>query len=162
MRYAGAAAGDECRGEVAMPESTPPSCPRCGYVQSGEIATWSEKCPLDGVRSECGLEFAWANVLNPRLVLPQWSFEHATNRTLRAWTATVYRATIPWKLWSQLRMEYPINWGRLILLAIFGAPAAHFFVLSLPYILRLSVDAHSTSAPVDRIDCRMGCHRGTV
>ena len=34
-------------------------CPRCGYDLSGEIATWTEACPVRGLCTECGLEFAW-------------------------------------------------------------------------------------------------------
>ena len=43
-----------------------PSCPCCGYDQSGAIAAWnhaaSRSCPLRGTCSECGAELWWGDV----------------------------------------------------------------------------------------------------
>ncbi len=42
-----------------------PTCPKCGYDQSGEIATWESQCPLEGRCPECGFDFVWADVMDP-------------------------------------------------------------------------------------------------
>lgn len=76
-----------------------PTCPRCGYDQSGAVAAWTESCPLDGVCSECGLEFVWVDVMRPDRNVVNGLFEHADG--LGAWWAlkTWWRALRPWSFW---------------------------------------------------------------
>ncbi len=91
-----------------------PTCPRCGYDQSGVIASWTASCPLVGRCSECGLDFSWRDVLNPRWIVPAWSFEHC-----RGWwqvgkhLRTCLRAWRPWSFWRAMRMELPLRSLRL-------------------------------------------------
>lgn len=117
-----------------MPEH-PPSCPRCGYDQSGVMASWTDSCPLHGTCSECGLGFEWRNILNPLFTLPPWSFEHAPAWSLSALARTAVRTLMPQNLWSQLRMEHPIHARRLIELAVLGAVFIHFLTLTGPFVL---------------------------
>lgn len=101
--------------------SNRPECPRCAYDLSGIAASWAGSCPLEGRCSECGLTFAWPDVLSPERRLQRWSFEHATRgRLVRTFGATYFRAFRPRKLWSELRMESAVNPRRLLIFAIWG------------------------------------------
>ncbi|MFG0286331.1 MAG: hypothetical protein ACF8R7_18105 [Phycisphaerales bacterium JB039] len=108
-----------------MPPAPQPACPRCGYDQSGVAAAWREQCPLDGVCSECGLTFHWADVLNPALTTPAWSFEHTASRLLRRLFATALRALAPWRFWRRIRLEHPIRVRRLAIVVIACAAFVH-------------------------------------
>ncbi|HZW09318.1 MAG TPA: hypothetical protein VFF69_05385 [Phycisphaerales bacterium] len=96
-----------------MGDGSAPHCPRCGYDLSGERDRWLRQCPLAGVCSECGLEFAWADVVSERLRPPAWSFEHARTqwmlRVARGWFASLR----PGYCWSGLRLEHRIRRARL-------------------------------------------------
>lgn len=86
-------------------------CPRCGYDQGGIVATWSEKCPLEGTCSECGLVFAWADLfVPPRCV---GLVEHA--RGFREWVwngvRTFFGVWRPRAFWSWLKLEHPLRLG---------------------------------------------------
>jgi hypothetical protein len=61
------------------------------------------------------LSYAWGDVLNPMLTVAAWHFEHAMRRHGRAWLRTLVRTAWPRLLWTQLRMEHPIRWLRLVL-----------------------------------------------
>lgn len=89
-------------------------CPRCGYDLSGLIASWTDSCPLTGVCSECGLNVRYAEVLNPALTVPPWSYEHAGARLLRRLASTCARSCRPLRFWSALRLEHPHRPGRLL------------------------------------------------
>lgn len=108
---------------------TTPSCPRCGYDQSGVISSWGESeppaCPLDGVCSECGLEFAWRDLLNPTVALELRFFEHA--RAKKAWSLllTVWRALHPASFWRWVRMEHEIVPRRLAVATLAGMCLMH-------------------------------------
>ncbi len=54
-----------------------PTCPRCGYDQSGEVASWAGACPVRGRCSECGTGFAWADLFDPSRRDVAWLVEHA-------------------------------------------------------------------------------------
>ena len=108
--------------DASGPQATHPvRCPRCGYDLSGITPTWSTSCPLLGVCSECGLESAWGDVLNPALTIPPWLFENEGvpgPHLVRAWLGTVGRALRPPRFWRQVRMVHPISARRLIWLAV--------------------------------------------
>jgi hypothetical protein len=97
-----------------------PECPRCGYDLSGAVAAWKESCPLDGTCSECGLPFAWGDVLSTRFLGPNWSYEHAVRPSAARWLRTLWRSLLPWTLWSRLGLAHAIQLPRLAGLA-FGA-----------------------------------------
>lgn len=107
-------------GQVADPQ-----CPRCGYDLRGIAASWRESCPLDGVCSECGLEYAWRDVLSPMASVPRWSFEHGRRISLSRAILTCGRALWPVGFWARLRLEHPVVVRRLVLLAAVFLLAAH-------------------------------------
>jgi hypothetical protein len=120
-----------------------PACPRCGYDQSGAIAAWERSeppaCPLEGVCSECGLEFAWRDVLNPRFHDLARFFERARNRLVAAFFTTWLRALRPRRFWSWIRMEHPTRAGRMALVVAIGvalvaAIAAAFVAAITPWL----------------------------
>ena len=73
-------------------------CPRCGYDQRGEVATWGDAWPLSGTCTECGLEFEWGPVLAPEKFEPAWCVEYAESRFgfLRNSSKTFWRSLWPW------------------------------------------------------------------
>lgn len=73
------------------------------------MASWADSCPLNGTCSECGLRFAWQQVVYAdRLVVPGF-FEHARGTALpvawRTWTWTLWPAVF----WKRVRLERPIR-----------------------------------------------------
>jgi hypothetical protein len=127
---------------MAMSQSNHiPICPKCGYDQSGEIATWQDQCPMEGRCPECGLEFAWANVLDPARIELKWYIEHAKTKRemLRRTIPTLWYLLFPNRYWHRLGMEAPRSLKRYVLwiammtltlhivssLAMFGAFYGH-------------------------------------
>ncbi len=82
------------------------------------MPTWKELCPLDGTCSECGLGFAWADVMSPGRVFPRWSFEHARGVSVRRGVGTFFRTFSPGRFWMHMRLEALIKPRRLILFAL--------------------------------------------
>lgn len=107
-------------------------CPRCGYDQSGIIASWSDSCPLAGACSECGLEFAWSDVAIPgRAVLPGF-IEHESPGAFGAglWTATwrTWAWTLfPWRFWSRVKLHHRVRWTRWVVWALVLIGGLHLF-----------------------------------
>lgn len=97
---------------------TSPCCPRCGYDQSGEVASWTVSCPVAGVCSECGIDFRWRDVLDPRSLGPPWSFEHAKRGWPLAFVRTLLRTLSPGRLWRELKIIHDVRTTRLLWLAI--------------------------------------------
>ncbi len=100
-------------------------CPRCGYDLSGEIGSWGDVSPVFGVCSECGLRFAWGEVLHPTRSVPRWSVEHPQGFTLRRAGQTFVRTFWPWSLWGKVAMAQPMMSGRLALFAAFTYVVMH-------------------------------------
>jgi len=103
-------------------------CPRCGYDQRGVLSTWTESCPLEGVCTECGLRFAWCEILRPEKFEPRWciEFEPQRRRLPRAAVRTWFRSFVPWLFWSRLKMSDRIRWPRLL---------AYILLLLVPFLL---------------------------
>ena len=99
-----------------MPPPTP-ICPKCGYDQSGTIATWSTQCPTQGTCPECGFEFSWANIFDPNRASLPWYVEHITHkRQLVSRTfPTLLRLFNPIKFWKVLTLLLPVNLRVLLL-----------------------------------------------
>jgi len=93
----------------------PVRCPRCGYDLRGVVAAWEERCPLEGVCSECGLGVCWAEVLRPEKFEPGWCVEFVSER--RAFPAACVKTFAcccqPWLFWRRLKMSQPIHGRRL-------------------------------------------------
>jgi len=80
---------------------------------SGAIATWTNECPLEGRCSECGLDFAWTDVLGPLRRVPKWFFETAKRKKIRAATSTSVRTLMPWHFWKCVPLHAPVSTSRL-------------------------------------------------
>ncbi|MCB9846014.1 MAG: hypothetical protein H6811_08525 [Phycisphaeraceae bacterium] len=96
--------------------ATAPSCPRCGYDLSGQVATWETRCPLTGVCSECGLDLSWTEVMHPERLKVRGFVEHEHGwRVLSSAFRTLWWALLPWRFWTRVRMEHPPRLGRMAL-----------------------------------------------
>ena len=91
----------------------PPECPRCGYGLTGPVAAWRDSCPLEGTCSECGLQFAWRDVLNPGFTLPRWCIEFGSAATIPLRTLRTFTHMLrPWRFWRELQMWHEPHWLR--------------------------------------------------
>lgn len=102
-----------------------PICPKCGYDQSGEIATWESQCPMEGRCPECGLEFEWADVMDPSRVDLGWYVEHAKTKRgmLRRTPGTIKKLIFPNVYWRAVGVHTRIElrvliWWLVILFAM--------------------------------------------
>lgn len=73
------------------------ACPRCAYDLAGVVAAWpGGTAPQRGTCSECGLDFAWQDLLDPKRQRCSGLFEHA--RTAREQIRWFFR-TLAWMVW---------------------------------------------------------------
>ncbi len=80
------------------------------------MASWDSACPVEGQCSECGLEFAWREVLvdyertNPRHV------EHCPRRAIPfAAVRTLLWCILPWVFWKRVELKHEPRVGRMLL-----------------------------------------------
>jgi len=111
-----------------------PICPKCGYDQSGEIATWESVCPVEGRCPECGLEFAWADVFDPSRVELNWNVEHARTvwQMLSRTPGTLLRLMIPFYYWRSVGVDTPVRLRALSQWILLMWVGVHLLV-SIPY-----------------------------
>lgn len=111
--------------------SPSPRCPRCGYDLSGTVNAWKESCELRGTCSECGYEYAWADVLRPERQLPWWLFDYSKGKW-GTWTSawkTFWMAMVPLmffrrvRLWHAPVLKRVVWWLPLLLIAAYVAGA---------------------------------------
>ncbi len=107
---------EEAKVETPSDQAQELTCPRCGYDQSGEIARWTDSCPVEGLCTECGLRFGWFDVYFPTRRLAA-TFENAERRLARAWVRTVHDSIATPRLFKRLKMHHPIAVGRLMVYA---------------------------------------------
>ena len=90
-------------------------CPRCGYDLRGTIETWAEQCPLNGICTECGLDFQWAELLSNKVRKPKWCVEYAPSSWGVPWRCvkTLVMTAWPWGFWKSLKMSHKPNWRRI-------------------------------------------------
>ncbi|MHC5028911.1 MAG: hypothetical protein ACYTGR_19350 [Planctomycetota bacterium] len=93
-----------------------PRCPRCNYDLRGTTALWTDTCPLEGVCTECGLSFEWADLFDERRRVPRWCVEYAASPPafLRRTAATLLMTFRPWRFWKSLKMSHQIRWTHLV------------------------------------------------
>ncbi|MBL1218156.1 MAG: hypothetical protein D8M59_11755 [Planctomycetes bacterium] len=91
-------------------------CPRCGYDVRGITLTWQESCPLEGTCSECGLTLYWPDIFQEESLGPRWFIESALSlpKTLRRSVKTFAYSFMPWRFWSDVRMEHRVRTRALI------------------------------------------------
>lgn len=106
-----------------------PRCPRCGYDLSGALAGAGLRRPdrshpcTPGRCSECGLDFEWAEVLDPSRRDVPWLYDHAPRGRLRPrWVRagrTLLRTVLPWRFWGtdqdRVQVRSRIGTARLLL-----------------------------------------------
>jgi hypothetical protein len=105
------------------------------------VASWRDSCPLDGICPECGLGHRWAEVLNPLLTVPAWSFEHALGRHAVALARTAIATLRPRRFWSAMRMEHPVRINRLLVVPLLAVPLAGILLLLLAAVLLWALEA---------------------
>jgi hypothetical protein len=108
-------------------------CPRCGYDQRGVLATWIEQCPMEGTCAECGLKFAWRELLNPNLFPPKWCVEAKRSWWMFPWQTlrTTMRLFWPALVWRRVQMFHEVRWRRLcVFLCVWMAVVALSLMLS--------------------------------
>ena len=91
--------------------AAPANCPRCGYDQHGTIDTWTDSCPTRGTCSECGLDFDWADILNPYRGKLKGLLEHAKGITqLFRWTLITFSwMLLPHRFWTKVQMHHRVR-----------------------------------------------------
>lgn len=101
----------------AAPPAKPPacSCPRCGYDLSGHTSTWTSAWPLEGRCSECGLAFAWRDLIDPRRRRLGWLYEHNPWWRFDKAVGTALRALAPWSFWRHVTVECEARPSRIAL-----------------------------------------------
>ena len=109
-------------------------CPKCGYDQSGEIATWGSVCPVEGRCPECGLAFLWRDVFDPAHNELGWYVEHAVSMLglMGRTPGTLARLVIPLFYWRAVGVEKRIGLRTLVLWLIVFWIVLHL-LLSIPY-----------------------------
>jgi hypothetical protein len=125
-----------------------PRCPRCGYDQSG-VTRWELQCPLESRCSECGLDFLWRDVLNPRFTLPTWCVEYGPPlgvpwRTIR----TLLLMLRPERFWSAVQMHHEVRRWRIVgmFMLVLIAGGWLFFAVSAGVTTWLAVRQSATIA----------------
>lgn len=111
---------------MPVPKRHPaPRCPRCGYDLSGQVATWTDACPFEGVCTECGLTIAWSTVLGDAAGPPRWSIEHAPARRIPVATLeTAMRALRPNRLYQRLQLHHDVRpWRLAVFVVLLFVPA---------------------------------------
>lgn len=102
-----------------MADGHTPTCPNCGYDLSGPIPTWRKSCPMEGVCTECGLEFAWGDVLDTSRRAPRWHIEARPIRfSLLFPFRQTFRMMLPWRFWGGFSTHVqcrPLRAGWLVL-----------------------------------------------
>ncbi len=121
----------------SAPIALNPRCPRCGYDVRAVIDTWTDRCPMTGQCTECGLEFVWSEVLHPEKYEPQWCVEFVVKRrhlpmaALRTWLRSFW----PWGFFARLSMTMPVRWFRLgLYVAVLFAPLLLTYVGAQTYV----------------------------
>lgn len=135
-----------------MEPATTPTCPRCGYDLGGAVAAWNgsgkeqcegASCPLEGVCSECGLSFAWADVMRPDRVTPGWSFEHTPvgvgmGASLVRLFRTLIRLMRPRRLWGGMPLAVSVHRGRAAVVGLTGLVPAYVLCVMLVLVMLTS------------------------
>lgn len=131
------------------PSTTEPGCPRCGYDQSGEIATWTDRCPLTGTCTECGTELEWAVVFDPSRGDIRWLVEHAAalGSMARRTPPTLLRMILPWVFWSRVRVHSRTDPVRLIVWVLWLTVAVHLLIWAPTSVAFGAMDAGYEATP---------------
>ncbi|MFK7959933.1 MAG: hypothetical protein AB8G96_05345 [Phycisphaerales bacterium] len=95
---------------------------RCDHDLQGEILTWTTTCPLAGRCPECGLRFAWRELLSPVFGVPRWSVEAKESTVPLVFRLFIHGwklATRPRQCWRATSMRQPVRAHPLVGLLVF-------------------------------------------
>ncbi len=136
-----------------------PTCPRCGYDQSGAVAAWTDQCPTRGVCPERGLDFAWVVIFRPNLHDVRGFFEHA--RTVRQhlwWSLTTLPLVLtPNRFWRRISLDVPprpcrsLLWIVLLLGTLWLSSALLALVPAVVEYASVPLPGYVRSTPEDRL-----------
>lgn len=106
------------------------TCPRCGYDLSGEIRSWSDRCPTEGLCPECATAFSWSDMFDPTRQDIRWLVEHApdTRSRLRRTGPTLLRMVRPWVFWRLVDVHRRTQPGSLMLWLVMIVIVSHLLV----------------------------------
>ena len=133
------------------PITTEPKCPRCGYDQSGEVATWTDRCPLEGRCTECGRVFEWTVVFDPSRTTLRWSFEHAPGffGLFPRWFRTIGRATRPGLYWRSIGLAEPVRPFRItVMLLLWWLAVRALWSVPIAAVMKLGINPKTTGLSV--------------
>ncbi len=130
---------------MGQPNSVKPAqsaaCPRCGYHQRGVIESWTDRCPLSGLCSECGLELDWSRVF--QIARHPWLFEyHWRDGPIRRLLMTIMRALTPRRFWREVALDDPIHLRPVAVIAI-----VLLLLFLLSYVLIAATEVHTAMRP---------------
>ena len=110
--------------------STTPICPKCGYDQSGEVATWESVCPVRGRCPECGLAFAWCDIFDPVLNDLYWYAEHGRSVWAMVWRTpgTLARLILPHRFWREVDVTKRVSIWRMMIWVVLVMVLTHLLV----------------------------------
>lgn len=106
-----------------------PRCPRCGYDQSGIVATWGDRCPLRGRCSECGLDFWWRQVMPEQVLGPAWSVEHGERLTPRRLARAYWAGLWQRGLWGRFELVSRTHPRRLLVFGLVSLLCNHLLLV---------------------------------
>ncbi len=117
-----------------------PHCPRCGYDQSGVIATWTDSCPISGTCSECGLTVEWGDVLDVHRGRLPGLVEHSRGvRQMLRWTLTTAAwMLLPNRFWDRVCLHHAPRPSRILLSISVVLLAVHLMIASACIMLVLT------------------------
>jgi len=112
------------------PKQQTPICPKCGYDQSGTIATWTAQCPTQGRCNECGIQFQWANIFDPSRTRIHWYTEHTRSPLglILKTPGTLLRILLPHRFWRAVDITKVTHPWRLIIWVMLIMLLAHLLI----------------------------------
>ena len=132
----------------------PPTCPRCGYDQSDAVKTWTDRCPLTGVCTECGAELEWSEVCRVHPGTLWWYAEHAPNRRALLWRTplTLLMLIDPRRFWARVCGDLDRSTVKLVWFIAVTFVYAHLAVSVLVWIARASSHSHFTVTTMHNLE----------
>ncbi len=110
-----------------------PTCPTCGYDQSGLIATWDTSCPLAGTCTECGSELDFVEMLHTKPIRFWWYAEHARGAVSFVWLIPISLIVLldPGRFWARWDHRQ-VKHARRFVWFVIGACAVLHLLASIP------------------------------
>jgi hypothetical protein len=127
-----------------------PACPRCNYDLSGQVAAWTDACPLRSTCPECGGKIEWPEPFHRIHRPPHWSFEHGSVTPPVRWATTSLATLVPWVLWRCVRPRYELHPRQLGFLAATWLLIAHLAGVTGVWLFGYTY-THQIPQPLDHV-----------